>query len=79
MFNRYLQRTDMHDVSFIIDPESRTNENDEPGETRRDEHDVSIVTIFDLQHEKSDGVRSHTHDEVATSLKIIIIETREKK
>jgi len=33
------------------------------------EHQVSIVSVFNLQQEADDGVSSHTFDEVGSSLK----------
>ena len=59
----------MNDVSFVVDPR-RTN--GEVNERERDEygdvHDVAVVTILDLEHEQSDGIRCHTHDEIAPRL-----------
>ena len=64
-----LKRTDMNDVSFIVDPEKRRKEKSEWVKvSSRNEHDVSIVTILDLKHEEGDGIRGHTHHEVSTGL-----------
>jgi hypothetical protein len=66
-FPSSISRTDMNDVSVLIHPATEKTSSCSTLATI-DEHDVSIVTIFDLQDEHGHGIGSHADDEVSPGL-----------
>ena len=60
-------RTYMDDVSVFVHPAREKTSGCSCAATS-DEHDVSIVTIFDLQDEHGHGIGSHADDEISSSL-----------
>ena len=63
-----ISRTYMDDVSVFIHPATEKTTSSCSSVATIDEHDVSIVTIFDLQDEHGHGIGSHADDEVSSSL-----------